>query len=703
MQKNIFLLLCLAFLPYLAKAQIFQNQGAAVQTDAQCYRLTTATRDASGTIWSRTTIDLSQSFDFTVAMNLGCTDVAGADGIAFGFHQQGPALVPPSGGTFLSGISPSFVVEIDTYENTDYGDPAFDHIMISKNGEVDSRNGSNILAASVQASATSANIEDCSPHLVRMVWDAAAQRFEVYFDCVLRASYTGDIVTNIFGGNPNVTWGYKGSTGGYFNEQSVCIIEASFLNTPPKEVCRSSNLDITAPPARSTFWTSSGGTITQNTSNPRQAVFNAATPGNYTVTATQVDYCSQTATFTYNVIVNPCCDAAANIITTQTTCAASCDAVATAAITAVTGTATESYAWSTGATTPAVTGLCAATYTVTVSDANYCTKSYTVAIAAQATPVLNIGPDATYCDGTTVTLDAGILNAAYAWDNGAVSQTFATAGAGTYTVTVTIPGCPDPLTDQITLTFIPSPIVELGADQTLCYGASAALDAGNPGFSYLWQNGFTEQILTTSATGRNEYKVKVYKDKCFVRDSLFVEILPQVVPLSQNSLIFCKENDKTLSLSAKTGYTSYLWNNGQTTQIAVLMPPTAGVYTVTASNSNNCTGTATITLLDECEPEMHVPTAFTPNNDGMNDVLELFGTNIKTFEMSIFNRWGQVVFASKSDSGLTNCTDCFWNGKYNGTDALGGIYTYRIKYTGETNAGVKIKNLNGNVLLIRKE
>jgi Bacterial lectin len=389
-------------LQHSAQAQIFQYQGSATQTDAQCYLLTTNLPSRSGTIWSLQTIDLSQSFDFTVSMNFGCND-AGADGIVFAFHQQGPGLVPPSGGGFMEGVTPSFIVELDTYQNTDYNDPAFDHIMITKNGEASHYNGSNILAAAVQASPTSANIEDCQPHLVQMKWDVNTKKFEVFFDCLPRISYTGDIVNDIFGGNPNVTWGYKASTGAYYNEQSVCIIEASFLNNTPKTVCKNINLDLIAPPARSTAWTTTGGTITQNSGDHRKAVFNSAVVGTYTVTATQTNYCSETATFTYTVLVEPCCSAIAISSATNTSCSTSCDGTATTDITTSPIGTTEAFQWSNGGTTATITGLCPAIYTVTVTDGNLCTQSYSVTVGTQATPTLNIGPDATYCVGATVT------------------------------------------------------------------------------------------------------------------------------------------------------------------------------------------------------------------------------------------------------------------------------------------------------------
>lgn len=697
------LLFCCCALSYLAEAQTFQYQGSAAQIDDQCYLLTPANANRSGTMWSQTTIDLSQSFEFTVAMNFGCTDANGADGIGFCFHQQGAELVPPSGGVFFQGITPSFAVELDTYENPEFNDPAFDHIMISKNGEIDQTITANILAAPVQASPTSANIEDCVPHLVTMKWDATTKKFEVFFDCLPRISYTGDIVNTIFGGNPNVTWGYKGSTGLYFNEQSICLIESTFFSDFNKTVCKNIDVSITAPPALSTVWSTSSGTITPSPTNPRKVVFNSAIVGTYMVTATQVNYCNEPSTYTYNVVVEPCCSAIAINSATNTSCTASCDGTATTNITTSPIGTSEQFLWSNTATTSTITGLCAGIYTVTVTDGNSCTQSYSLTVAAQTTPTLNLGADATYCDGATVMLDALISSVTYAWSNGATTQTFITSGAGTYTVSVTIPGCPAPLIDDITLTFIPAPILELGADQTVCYGTTVALDAGNSGgiFSYLWQNGFIEQVLSTSAIGKNEYKVKVFKDKCIIRDSLFVEILPQIIPLSQNSQIFCKENDITLNLVANTGFTAYAWSTGANTQTTLLTPPLAGNYTVTATNSNNCTGTGVLTLVDECEPEIHVPTAFTPNGDGLNDVLQVFGINVKTIEINIFNRWGQVVFSTKTTDGLPICTACFWDGKHNGAEALAGTYTYNIKYTGETNAGTKNKIANGNVLLIR--
>jgi len=92
---------------------------------------------------------------------------------------------------------------------------------------------------------------------------------------------------------------------------------------------------------------------------------------------------------------------------------------------------------------------------------------------------------------------------------------------------------------------------------------------------------------------------------------------------------------------------------------------------------------------------INAPTAFSPNNDGMNDEFTFmsFGTNLKSFEINIFNRWGQEVFTSRDG-------DFSWNGSlFNSGELLPtGVYTWqaRVEFTDEA----KILEV-GNVTLLR--
>jgi gliding motility-associated-like protein len=86
------------------------------------------------------------------------------------------------------------------------------------------------------------------------------------------------------------------------------------------------------------------------------------------------------------------------------------------------------------------------------------------------------------------------------------------------------------------------------------------------------------------------------------------------------------------------------------------------------------------------------PTAFTPNGDNLNDLFNVFGQYIVTFEMNIFNRWGELVFSSTA-------LEQGWDGSFSGNPMPEGTYTFVADITDR--AGRSIKK-SGSVLLLRK-
>lgn len=220
-QRLCFVSIALIWISIPLQAQFTVN-GTAVYQPPNCWQLTTTSPSQNGSIWSLNTINLAQNFDDTLRLFFGCGDSPGADGIVFAFVTSNTATGIGGGGIGYQGITPSLGVEFDTYLNGTYNDPGYDHVAIMSNGVSDHATANN-LAGPVQASSTSANIEDCMYHDVRIKWDAATHKLDVYFDCNLRLTYTGDIVNTIFGGNPNVYWGFTSSTGAESNLQKVCI------------------------------------------------------------------------------------------------------------------------------------------------------------------------------------------------------------------------------------------------------------------------------------------------------------------------------------------------------------------------------------------------------------------------------------------------------------------------------------------------
>lgn len=229
----IFLFAALLSLPQWAFAQMNAISDAQ-SLGNDCYRLTSDNMNRRGAIWSTSTIDMSQDFQIRFRAHFGSKDVDGADGIAFVLHRDASTVnaLGATGGALgyapLSpgspDVSPSVAVEFDTYYNgndllTQRGDVGHfhDHISIVRNADQ-----SNPLTT-VNATATSANIEDNQYHEILISWSAANTELSVFFDGDFRTSAQQNFVSTTFGSNSQVYWGMTSGTGSWSNEHRVCI------------------------------------------------------------------------------------------------------------------------------------------------------------------------------------------------------------------------------------------------------------------------------------------------------------------------------------------------------------------------------------------------------------------------------------------------------------------------------------------------
>lgn len=211
------------------QAQFFLN-GTATSTNDSCFQLTTAENWQVGSVWNGTKVNLDQSFEVVFNLYAGCVDGEGADGIVFGLQPISTSIGIAGGDLGIGNVAPSLGVEFDTYQNIDYDDPEFDHIAIIQDGNVRHNVPQNTLAGPIQANLNDPNIEDCEYHPAKVTWDAQMQTMSVYLDCELRLTYTGDIVNEIFDGDPEVFWGFTAATGGLNNVQEVCLSYTTFID-----------------------------------------------------------------------------------------------------------------------------------------------------------------------------------------------------------------------------------------------------------------------------------------------------------------------------------------------------------------------------------------------------------------------------------------------------------------------------------------
>jgi gliding motility-associated-like protein len=145
----------------------------------------------------------------------------------------------------------------------------------------------------------------------------------------------------------------------------------------------------------------------------------------------------------------------------------------------------------------------------------------------------------------------------------------------------------------------------------------------------------------------------------------------------------------SVTITTDSGYKNYLWNNNSNNPSLTVNEP--GVYWVEVTDSNNCKGRDSMNILP-CE-KVFFPNAFTPNNDGINDVFipTIFGA-VANYKLNIYNRFGQLIFQT-SDPARG------WNGTRSGVRQPGDVYVWICLY--RWLSGKKTDEKSGTVVLIR--
>jgi PKD repeat protein len=238
--------------------------------------------------------------------------------------------------------------------------------------------------------------------------------------------------------------------------------------------------------------------------------------------------------------------------------------------------------WSTGARTQTIKALATGNYSVTVISSNLCSSTDDINVVVNPLPVVSLGADRRACEGETVVLDPGNVGVAYLWSDQSTNQSLGVTQSGSYQVEVTNEhGCKDK--SSVKITYSPLPVVNLGADRTVC--GSVVLDAQNAGAgaSYLWSDGSTQQKLTARQSGN--YWVKVTSAlNCSKQDD--VQITVNSLPVVDLGPAVSLCNGEELVLDAGNPGSTYLWSNNSTQ--STMRVAATGKYWVEVTDQNGC-------------------------------------------------------------------------------------------------------------------
>ncbi len=377
------------------------------------------------------------------------------------------------------------------------------------------------------------------------------------------------------------------------------------------------------------------------------------------------------------------------------------------------GTPPLTYLWNTGDVTDSIGGLPITTYTVTVTDYYQCQTIDSVTILQ---PVLLIADiiDSTdvLCfggtDGTaTVFASGGTPGYTYLWSTTPPQsgQTATNLSAIQYFVAITdTNGC-----DTTISVFIAQPdqlLMSLSDQDEGCPGSCdgsivATITGGVRPYTYAWSPPIVQVDSAVEYLCVGDYFLTITDfNNCPLASGMVT--IETGVPI-----------DPTFTASPLTGYApldvnftfigaeaqDFEWDFGDgstsTNQNPTNTYDDEGDYTIVLIiNSGSpyfCTDTFNISIRVDAYPFMDIPNAFSPNNDGYNDVFRIENRGLIALNVMIYNRWGKKVYEWSG-------TDGYWDGTYNGSDAADGVYFFVIKAIGNDNRDY---NQQGSVTLMR--
>ena len=234
-----------------------------------------------------------------------------------------------------------------------------------------------------------------------------------------------------------------------------------------------------------------------------------------------------------------------------------------------------------------------------------------------------------------------------------------------------------------------NPVISLAKETFICKGGNRQLTAGTGYSQYLWSDGSTNPSILVSDTGK--YWVSITdQNGCKGSDTTSIVgiVSSPVAFLPPDTSVCLGANLTIVPLGA---YQLYDWSDFSSGRTLTVSKP--GLYWLQVTDSNNCVGTDTIQINQtRCLNELLVPSAFTPNGDGLNDLLKPFlSGNIIRFMFTVYDRWGGKVFETQS-------LQHGWNGKRSGVPLPNGVFIWYCQYQ---LSGQAAKVKKGTVMLIR--
>jgi gliding motility-associated-like protein len=305
---------------------------------------------------------------------------------------------------------------------------------------------------------------------------------------------------------------------------------------------------------------------------------------------------------------------------------------------------------------------------------------------------LNLPPDTSICKTDSIQIIPATNALYFSWSPGVgLSSTSDAAPLATplsqtkYTLLASVGKCF--ATDAMNINVVPYPSVSVSNDATICYGTTTQLNASIEGSLFTWspsQSLVNPNTLSPVAGPQSTTKYVLHVTDTIgcpkpVEDSILVTVIPKLLPFAGNDTMVVRGQPVQLNASGGTSYkwtpSTYLSDANIANPIAIFsQAPDTMLYNVRVSTPEGCFSNDSITIyIFITPPEAFIPTAFTPNSDGKNDLFRITVAGMKKFlYFRIYNRWGQLLFS-------TTDPNKGWDGFYKGIKQASGTYVYTVE------------------------
>jgi hypothetical protein len=448
--------------------------------------------------------------------------------------------------------------------------------------------------------------------------------------------------------------------------------------SPNDTVCAGTSVTLSGAGAVSYAWDNG---VTDNTA------FTAGTTTTYTVTGTDANGCSSTASQTITVNALP-------TVTANTTAGSIC---AGASVT-LTGSGATSYVWDNGVTDGvAITPTATTTYNVTGTDANGCVGTASTTVTVNAQPIANLPATISTCDPSTI-LDAGnatLPGVTYLWTpGGATTQTITVTSDGTYSVVVTgTGGCNVTSSTNVTLNAGVATSNVSAASTSLCVGANTTL-VGTPSGGTFSANG-TGGVFNATTAGTFDVTYTVTTSCGTAIDTVTITVNANpVAGVTSSGATICAGGTTALTLTGTPVGGTYSVQSGSAAALTgnSFNPATIGNYVIvyTVTNANGCTDTANINFNVNCTVGLNdiakgvASITAQPNPNNGNFELSINNTGADKATIKVLSMEGRVIAVKNADLNQNTKVDMTFSNLANGVyfvNVISGNVNKTIKLT----------------------